>query len=1021
LKFTESSSANWKATDFIGRPEPVYTYNNTSRSGTLSWKIVVDHPSVLNVIVNKVLANENNKVRVDSILESFFAGCRKYDLYDLAKKYYTVNPNDILEIQKELQTREVPVERIKYLKQQLTTNIEGSTTTTKGIPDSLPTLEEYIGIGGYFENDIPSPANTKQNFKEIYPAYVSPTNQKKYKDKNASTEQFFSTVVTPNYNKLNELAIQIGDLLTKYPGEQNIITLTINGNASAPAGIEYNIKLSKRRIDSIIQFFKEHDRTKNFCLDVDGKNTRLKLISGKEEGETGNSKPIQYVNGVRSVGEGGQCSDETGGDDRPPKNDVYTTRAMGCRRATISRIVVGIKPDPPEDTVTTIPPSSFTTEVDVPQTSIDTVTVTDEIERTVIRDNISKRVLRSLLTECDYFETIKEETPMVYDNLREKLKFFNPAFHSTTPEGLNARLTFLQQCLRPGDTIPVIQAEGKLEYNNATNTAFGAPPVLILRVGDFYHSKIIPDGLQLTFEGLDLNPEGIGIQPMIANVSMNFKFVGGQGLASAVDRLQNALTFNYYANTEMYDDRADVTDTSYQVIDKDLLDYFNIDVPPPNIKLAPTPQTSTNNQTIGTILSATTTESGETGSINYQLYMNGFIQTTQDYFTNVVNKNKEIFTQYNNAVRQVWSQDRNYTLGFFEYNKSKITRIFGKPKDFEKKTDKIFNDYITNINNEEVGLIKFIKGTPENPKNFSDKVVRALKENYKKTITEYKGTFQSSATKITQDFVNIQQLFINNIAKNNVVLFDPLNVSGGTDGYQQPNGYVVTYRLSSTTKTFNTKYSTTYGEIFGDTNDINEDIIDFYEKITEYTSFNYGGPQYNEVLVYGEQKIDTGKVFQPLSPNLNFQDVIFQREYFILNQEIINDTKYNTFKQKVIGSILTNKSLFAGGQDDLEKQFDAYYKNTVKPAFQSENEIINKFFQTIETEKLKGFLNYVPFEGSKQKKYEFSYELEPKDVSEKVRRDKLIKALGVSDNEFKTFNNWADEKDGLAICKVKLN
>ena len=96
-----------------------------------------------------------------------------------------------------------------------------------------------------------------------------------------------------------------------------------------------------------------------------------------------------------------------------------------------------------------------------------------------------------MLSECDYFETIKAETPMVYDNLKDKLKFFQPAFHSTTPEGLNARLTFLQQCMRPGDTIPTVkqntpQSKPTLEYNNAINTAFGAPPVLVLRIGDFY-------------------------------------------------------------------------------------------------------------------------------------------------------------------------------------------------------------------------------------------------------------------------------------------------------------------------------------------------------------------------------------------------------------------------------------------------------------------------------------------------------------------------------------------------------
>jgi hypothetical protein len=122
--------------------------------------------------------------------------------------------------------------------------------------------------------------------------------------------------------------------------------------------------------------------------------------------------------------------------------------------------------------------------------------VTKQVVETqeVLRDNITKRVLRLLLSECDYFELIKQETPMVFDNLRDKLKFFHPAFHSITPEGLNSRLTFLQQCMRPGDTIPTIRNDvngaTSLEYNNAVNTSFGTPPVLILRVGDFWHSKL---------------------------------------------------------------------------------------------------------------------------------------------------------------------------------------------------------------------------------------------------------------------------------------------------------------------------------------------------------------------------------------------------------------------------------------------------------------------------------------------------------------------------------------------------
>ena len=48
LSIDENVGANWTKTDFIGRGEPVFTYNNSSRSGQLRFKIVVDHPKVIN-------------------------------------------------------------------------------------------------------------------------------------------------------------------------------------------------------------------------------------------------------------------------------------------------------------------------------------------------------------------------------------------------------------------------------------------------------------------------------------------------------------------------------------------------------------------------------------------------------------------------------------------------------------------------------------------------------------------------------------------------------------------------------------------------------------------------------------------------------------------------------------------------------------------------------------------------------------------------------------------------------------
>jgi hypothetical protein len=119
-----------------------------------------------------------------------------------------------------------------------------------------------------------------------------------------------------------------------------------------------------------------------------------------------------------------------------------------------------------------------------------------------------------------------------------------------TPEGLNSRLTFLHQCTRQGPT---------LEKLGAVNLAFGRPPICILRIGDFYNTKVIIDNITIDYEPIvwDLNPEGIGVQPMIANVNLSIKFIGGSSLLGPINKLQNALSFNYYANTHVYDPRAD--------------------------------------------------------------------------------------------------------------------------------------------------------------------------------------------------------------------------------------------------------------------------------------------------------------------------------------------------------------------------------------------------------------------------------------------------------------------------------
>jgi hypothetical protein len=210
---------------------------------------------------------------------------------------------------------------------------------------------------------------------------------------------------------------------------------------------------------------------------------------------------------------------------------------------------------------------------------------------------INTKITNRFYNESNWFEKLQRGVPeqdipgdyFVFDRFRDKIKYFHPAFHSTTPEGLNSRLTFLHQCTRQGPTLETIGPDN-LKYG-ANNLAFGRAPICILRVGDFYHTKIVIDNLSINYEPIvwDLNPEGIGVQPMIANVTLSFKFLGGSSLAGPINRLQNALSFNYYANAHVYDVRADYVRPGALVEGQtNLSDYFQTETTETSVYTPPT-------------------------------------------------------------------------------------------------------------------------------------------------------------------------------------------------------------------------------------------------------------------------------------------------------------------------------------------------------------------------------------------------------------------------------------------------
>jgi outer membrane protein OmpA-like peptidoglycan-associated protein len=124
----------------------------------------------------------------------------------------------------------------------------------------------------------------------------------------------------------------------------------------------------------------------------------------------------------------------------------------------------------------------------------------------------------------------------------EQRDYLAPVFHSQTPYDLHQRHEFLLQCTRPGNTVAQKEDVG-------SNSLYGRAPVCILRFGDFIHSKVLIRDVQIDWQETkwDLNPEGMGVRPLLGKVSLDLILVGGQSLQGPVNALLTATDFGYGA------------------------------------------------------------------------------------------------------------------------------------------------------------------------------------------------------------------------------------------------------------------------------------------------------------------------------------------------------------------------------------------------------------------------------------------------------------------------------------------
>jgi hypothetical protein len=645
LKISENNSAKWETNDFLGRPEPVYTYKNTERTGQISFKIVVDHPSVLNLLVREHFKGMSDE-ESENYINAFFAGCHDVDFYDLIRKYSTLSQTDITTIQAFLNGNNDPQTITQFTSVTDPVQNPGSEGSGTAVPNTDPnkTTSKSFSATLYFVNDWPEKGASKgdlysrQEYQKEYDHYIQikdglyktelntgldtllidgtwgPKSKKDYKilfGKDSNTKPAIGDVPALKAEVVKQIDDAFTELSNTYPkvNEKYVelkkgledktvkdIKIKLSSTTSAVADDNYNLKLAYRRSHSIItdvikKIAKDDKSSSNAIEKIKWKNvvssstkssTESAIeISLKDFGYTDNEGKftIEYVSNIGeqltngSIGshKNVDCSD----------NKLVTTSSQlkrtapitfWCRETTFQVNYTVKSPDVPATT----PPPSIT---EIPKTKLIKYEEKPDVKNRKPNIDPLKKIIMKVLSECHYFKILEEDSPVQFNSLKEKLRYFHPGFHSTTPEGLNSRLTFLQQCIRPGDTIPIKGISDESDMN-ARNTTFGPPPICVLRVGDFWHSKIIIRDVNFSFdEGTwDLNPEGIGVQPMIATATLSVSFIGGQGMEKPVERLQNALSSNFYANTEVYDHRATATEDRTKFT-KEFLQTLNLSKP----------------------------------------------------------------------------------------------------------------------------------------------------------------------------------------------------------------------------------------------------------------------------------------------------------------------------------------------------------------------------------------------------------------------------------------------------------
>lgn len=528
LKFSENVNVNWNANTFIGRGEEIYTYTNTIRTGTLDFTLLIDHPSVLNKF-RGTSSDVENKMEMERDILRYFAGCGMLsEGIENKQVQEEENINEEPSIEPSPTTHTTKIAYIIFFPNNFSgvDYFQDTNMLLQFILSYNSGLDSTL-VDTSYEGQVLSEGNeTSEGFS---PSSIESTIRQYFFESNDDIEIRYAADL---YEIANEIT---GDKIFSASSETcRIKNIEMKGFASSHGYYESNIELCKRR-SKILKRIIQSQSAELSGQDILFTELPGQIINVSDLGvENVNSTDAQIARAAYAIFE-------------IEWKEENVARGDSLTNGTT---VSGVNLDGNND--------GSQKETDTPMYS--STTVVEEDKYTY--DN-----------EYLYFSGLRSDS-LEYKSIVDKVRYFEPGFHSITPEGFNSRLTFLHQCTRQGPTNAVSNGNVSSDSNDyqkfAGNLAFGRAPYCILRIGDFFNTKICIDSLSINYDNngmqWDLNPEGVGVQPMFANISITFKFIGGQDISGPVERLQNAVTANYYANASVYSRHADNNVSYYDVI-----------------------------------------------------------------------------------------------------------------------------------------------------------------------------------------------------------------------------------------------------------------------------------------------------------------------------------------------------------------------------------------------------------------------------------------------------------------------